>query len=92
MWNKVKGAAKSAWQSGKKAILNASAAVAVLVGGAVSASAADAVDTTQITTTFTDITTTVLTVIGAVAATAVTVMGVILAWKYGRKLFSMIAK
>lgn len=50
------------------------------------------VDTAGVTGTFSSITTTVLTVIGTVAASAVTVMGVILAWKYGRKLFGMLAK
>lgn len=84
---------KSIWQSTKKMIVNTSLAVGVLAGSAVSAFAADpTVDTAQVTSTFTSLTTTVLTVIGAVAATAVTVMGVLLAWKYGRKLFSMLAK
>lgn len=58
-----------------------------------SAFAADpTIDTTQVTSTFSSMTTTVMTVIGAVAASAVVVMGVILAWKYGRKLFGMLAK
>lgn len=54
--------------------------------------AATTVDTTQVTGAFTDMSTVVMTVIGSVAGVAVTVMGIILAWKYGRKLFSMIAK
>lgn len=53
---------------------------------------APTIDTTQVTDTFATIGTTVLTVIGAVAGTAVVIMGAILAWKYGRKLFGMIAK
>ena len=54
--------------------------------------ATDIVDTTAVTSTFASITIVVLAVIGAVAASAVSVMGVILAWKYGRKLFGMLAK
>lgn len=50
------------------------------------------VDTSSVTGTFASITSTILLVIAAVAASAVTVMGVILAWKYGRKLFGMLAK
>lgn len=50
------------------------------------------VDTTAVTDTFASMTTTVLGVIGIVAASAVTIMGIILAWKYGRKLFNMLAK
>ena len=50
------------------------------------------VDTTQVNSTFSSIATTVLLVIGSVAATAVVIMGTILAWKYGRKLFGMLAK
>lgn len=61
------------------------------IGGA--AFAADpAVDTSAVTSTFDSMKTTVLTVIGSVAAAAVAVMGIILAWKYGRKLFGMLAK
>lgn len=93
MFLKVKHAVKEAWNQGKKAIINTSAAVAVLAAGAVSAHAADpAIDTTQVTSTFTSMTTTVLVVIGAIAGSAVTIMGVILAWKYGRKLFGMLAR
>ncbi|WP_103110941.1 major capsid protein [Brevibacillus reuszeri] len=84
---------KNVWQSGKKAVVSSSLAVGLVVGSAISAFAADpTIDTTQVTTTFSSMTTTVMTVIGAVAATAVTVMGIILAWKYGKKLFNMLAK
>lgn len=54
--------------------------------------AALTVDTDSVTTTFSEITTIILTVVGAVAASAVTIMGILLAWKYGRKLFAMLAK
>lgn len=70
------------------------ACVAVMSVGT-SAFAADpepSIDTTQVTSTFSSMATTVMTVIGAVAASAVVIMGVILAWKYGRKLFGMLAK
>ncbi|MEK8210594.1 hypothetical protein NST41_33915 [Paenibacillus sp. FSL L8-0696] len=50
------------------------------------------VDTSAVTSTFSSITATILIVIGAVAGSAVTIMGVLLAWKYGRKLFGMLAK
>lgn len=68
-------------------------AFAVMLVSATSVFAADpVVDTTQVTTTFSSMTTTVITVIGTVAGSAVLVMGVILGWKYGRKLFGMLAK
>lgn len=54
--------------------------------------AAPSIDTTQVTSTFADMTATILTVVGAVAGSAVVIMGVFLAWKYGRKLFGMLAK
>ncbi|MCL6664556.1 hypothetical protein [Paenibacillus amylolyticus] len=54
--------------------------------------ASTGIDTSAVTGTFADIAKTVLVVIGAVAATAVGIMGIILAWKYGRKMFGMLAK
>ncbi|MEK5257663.1 hypothetical protein NST74_29895 [Paenibacillus sp. FSL F4-0125] len=68
--------------------------MALMMAMATSAFAATdvTVDTAGVTGTFASITTTILVVIGTVAASAVTVMGVILAWKYGRKLFGMLAK
>ncbi|MGE6579376.1 hypothetical protein ACQKFM_31270 [Paenibacillus xylanexedens] len=57
-----------------------------------SAYANELVDTESVTTTFSDIAKAVGKVIAAVAAVAAGIMGIILAWKYGRKLFGIIAK
>lgn len=62
------------------------------IGGAAFAADPVATDTSSVTSTFDGMKTMVLTVIGSVAAAAVAVMGIILAWKYGRKLFGMLAK
>lgn len=67
--------------------------MACMMALSTSAFAADpTVDTTAVTGAFSSIATTVMVVIAAVAGTAVVIMGTILAWKYGRKLFGMIAK
>lgn len=68
--------------------------VFALVVGASSAFAADGdlvIDSSQVTSTFSSMAIAVLVIIGLVAASAVTIMGAILAWKYGKKLFRMLA-
>lgn len=94
MFQMAKRAVKEAWQKGKQAIITSSLAVGALVAGISPASAntTPTIDTSQVTSTFSTMSTTVITVIGAVAAVAVTIMGIILAWKYVRKLFNMLAK
>lgn len=71
------------------------AAVALFAALATSAFAAEGdvtIDTEGVTSTFSSIAKTVLVVVGSVAATAVTIMGVFLAWKYGRKMWNALAK
>lgn len=58
------------------------------------ATAAFAVGTADltVTTAFTTVSDNAVATLGAVAAIGVTIMGVFLAWKYGRKIFSSVAK
>jgi len=79
---------------GKRATM-LTAMMAVMIVSAVSASAAPGdltIDTSQVTNTFSSMATTVGLVIASVAGVAVIIMGSIMAWKYGRKLFAMLAK
>lgn len=46
----------------------------------------------SVTNAFTSLKADVIATLGVVAALAVGVMGVFLAWKYGRKIFSQVAK
>lgn len=87
------GLLKEAWQATKRKVITSSVAASAFVLSALGASAAAPnIDTTAVTSTFSSITTTILVVIGAVAASAVIIMGTFLAWRYGRKLFGMLAK
>lgn len=87
------GLIRDAWQATKRKVAISSVALAVFMLSALSAFAADPeVDVSSVTSTFSSITTTVLTVVAAVAASAVIIMGTFLAWKYGRKLFGMLAR
>lgn len=80
----------------KKAVVTGSLVIGSAFAVVAPAFAADpatpAIDTSGVNSTFATITTTILLVIGTVALSAVAIMGTLLAWKYGRKLFSMIAK
>lgn len=74
------------------------AAVGGITTLAVSASGAFAADpdmtsvTTSVTSKFSEIVTAALVVLGSVAAAGLILFGGIYAWKYGKKVFSVIAK
>lgn len=86
---------KQLWNmlTGSKQAKVAYAFMAIMMAMATSAFAAEpTIDTTQVTSAFNSMSTTVMIIIGSVAASALVIMGAILGWKYGRKLFGMIAK
>jgi hypothetical protein len=78
-------------KKGITAAMIAGAAVAYSTG----ASAAEpdmSVVTTSITAKFTEIVTAALLVLGSVAAAGLILFGGIYAWRYGKKVFSVVAK
>lgn len=66
--------------------------VAVLMLAMTTVSFCTGVANESVTTAFTSLKADVIATLGVVAALAVGVMGVFLAWKYGRKIFSQVAK
>ncbi len=60
--------------------------------GSVSPAFAEGTANTAVTGAFTSLKDDVMATLGAIAALAVAVMGVFLAWKYGRKIFNQVAK
>lgn len=78
----------------KSIVTNKYAIVGATVAGAMAATPAFAVGVadTAVTAAFTGLADNVVATLGAVAAFAVPVVGVFLAWKYGRKIFGQVAK
>lgn len=76
----------------KKAIFSAFTAMATTAALMVPAFAVDGTADATVTSAFTSLKGDVIATLGVVAGLAVTVMGVFLAWKYGRKIFNQVAK
>lgn len=70
------------------AIVMAALAIMMLTVPAFAVGVAD----TAVTGAFTTLADNVVATLGAVAALAIPVIGVFLAWKYGRKIFGQVAK
>jgi len=78
-------------RNNKRKIFAAFSAAALTTVMSVSAFAEGTADST-VTTAFTTLKDDVVATLGVVAALGVTVMGIFLAWKYGRKIFNQVAK
>jgi hypothetical protein len=75
----------------KVKLLGVSAVMFILLVGASPALAVGVADA-SVTTAFTGLEADAAATLGSVAIVAVAIMGVFLAWKYGRKIFSQVAK
>lgn len=77
----------------KKLTVSFSLVMVVMMVAAVSAfAAADTETVTAMTTAFTDVKLTAIATLGALAQVAIVLFAAIYAWKYGKKVFSIIAK
>lgn len=82
---------KGSKNKGLKRIFGIFAVIAVLATSAIGAFAEGTADA-SVTAAFTTLKGDVIATLGGVAALAVGVMGIFLAWKYGRKIFNQVAK
>lgn len=76
----------------KVQIVQALALALIVTACIVEPSLAEGTANTAVTGAFTSLKDDVIATLGAIAALAVTVMGIFLAWKYGRKIFNQVAK
>jgi hypothetical protein len=82
---------KNIKNKGLKRIFAIFTVMAVLATAAMGAFAEGTADP-SVTAAFTTLQGNVIATLGAVAVLGVTVMGIFLAWKYGRKIFNQVAK
>lgn len=64
----------------------------ILAAAVVNPAFAEGTANASVTGAFTTLKDDVIATLGAIAALAVAVMGIFLAWKYGRKIFNQVAK